>query len=213
MKLSVFGATGMAGRAIVDEATRRGHTVTAISRSARPTAQEEGLQHVPLDLAGAGEIDPVLAACDAAVLTVRFPPTEHHHLAPVTRRVLDSAARTGTRVLVVGGSAPLRSPAEPDRLVIDDPAYVPIQWRSIAQASLDQFHECQDHAHADWVYLSPPAVFEAGARTGSYRRGTSQLLTGADGTSRISAGDLAIAVIDELENPGPDRHFTVAQAG
>lgn len=213
MRVSVFGATGMAGSAIVGEALGRGHTVTAISRTASTTAQVQGVRQLPLDLAEAGELTPAFAACDAAVLTVRFPPTEHHRLAPVTRRVLDAAAESGTRVLVVGGSAPLRSPTEPHRLLIDDPDYVPAQWRSIAQASLDQFHECRRHGGADWVYLSPPAVFEPGERTGSYRRGTDRLVTGADGTSRIGAGDLALAVLDELESPGPDRHFTVAQAG
>ena len=213
MRISVLGATGMAGSAIVDEALGRGHLVSAVSRTARPTAQEEGLQHVPLDLTGAGGIDPVLAACDAAVLTVRFPPDVHHQLAPATTRVLDAAARTGTRILVVGGSAPLLSPTDPDRFVIDDPAHVPPQWRSIAQASLDQYHRCVRHPHTDWVYLSPPAVLERAERTGCYRRGTNQLLTRADGTSRIAAADLAIAVLDELESPGADRHFTVVQTG
>lgn len=213
MKIAMLGATGMAGTAIVDEALERGHLVSAVSRTASTTAQGQSVQPVALDLTGAGEIDPVLAACDAAVLTVRFPPAEHHHLVPVTTRVLDAAARTGTRVLVVGGSAPLRSPADPQRLVIDDPQYVPTEWRSIAAASLDQFHECLQHAHRDWVYLSPPSVFERGAPAGAYRRGTSMLLVNEDGTSRITPADLALAVIDELEAPGADQHFTVAQSG
>jgi putative NADH-flavin reductase len=36
------------------------------------------------------------------------------------------------------------------------------------------------------------------------------LLLDADGRSRISAEDLAVAVADELETPGPDRLLTVA---
>lgn len=213
MKISVLGATGMAGSAIVTEAARRGHTITAVSRRASPTAQDQRVSPVRLDLTGTGEVEPALAGCDAAVLTVRFNPGEQEQLAPVTARVLDAAAQTGTRVLVVGGSAPLSSPSDPDRLLIDDPVYVPAQWRSIAQASLEQFDECRRHAHRDWVYLSPPAVLEPGARTGSYRRGTSRLLTGTDGRSQISAADLAIAAVDELEHPGTDQHFTVAEAG
>lgn len=31
----------------------------------------------------------------------------------------------------------------------------------------------------------------------------------ADGSSRISAEDFAVAVLDEIENPCEDRHFTV----
>jgi putative NADH-flavin reductase len=35
------------------------------------------------------------------------------------------------------------------------------------------------------------------------------LLTSADGQSWISAEDLAVAVVDELETPGPGHHITV----
>ncbi|MGW1681730.1 hypothetical protein [Saccharopolyspora sp. NPDC002376] len=31
----------------------------------------------------------------------------------------------------------------------------------------------------------------------------------SDGASRISVEDLAVAVLDELENPGDAKHFTV----
>lgn len=213
MKITVFGATGMAGSAIVSEALGRSHEVTAVSRTRPATAEEDGVTHRRLDLRAGGDIDPLLHGCDAAVLTVRFAPVEHHQLTSVTTQVLDAAARTRTRVLVVGGSAPLRSPNDPDRLLIDDPRYVPAPWRSIAQASLDQYHRCMQHPHTDWVYLSPPAVFEPGEGTGSYRRGTSHLLTDPDGTSQITPVDFALAVIDELEAPGSDQHFTVAQGG
>ncbi|WP_416382691.1 MULTISPECIES: hypothetical protein [Nocardia] len=78
-----------------------------------------------------------------------------------------------------------------------------------ALASLTQLRVCEPHP-ARWTYLSPPALLEPGERTGRYRRGTTTLLLDADGRSRISAEDLAVAVLDELENPGGDRHFTVA---
>jgi putative NADH-flavin reductase len=91
-------------------------------------------------------------------------------------------------------------------LVLDDTRYVPAHIRPIAAASVRQLEVCRAHA-ADWVYLSPPALLEPGERTGTYRRGVDELLTGP---SAISAADLAVAVLDELENPGADRHFTVA---
>ena len=54
-------------------------------------------------------------------------------------------------------------------------------------------------------------MLEPGNRLGEYQRGTTALLIGADGQARISAEDLAAAVIDELESPEGDRHFTVAR--
>lgn len=112
----------------------------------------------------------------------------------------------------------MRSPDDPDLLVADNPAYVPAEWRAVAAAGTAQLRTCEAHPEADWVYLSPPALLEPGDRTGRYRRGTDTLLTGADGRSWISAEDLAVAVLDELESSGPERrlhdvrhirHFTV----
>jgi putative NADH-flavin reductase len=201
----------MAGRAIVSEALARGHHVVAASR--RPVlAQEERLMARAVDVADLADTASVLADVDAAVLTIRLAPGEEDRLAPLTQGVLDAAAHHGTRLLVVGGSAPLHSPNHPERMLIDDPDHVPEAWKSIAQASLDQFRICTEHAYTGWVYLSPPAVFEAGERTGNYQRGTTTLLTDATGASRITPPDFADAVLDELEQPGDDRHFTVAHS-
>jgi putative NADH-flavin reductase len=60
---------------------------------------------------------------------------------------------------------------------------------------------------------SPPALLEPGVRTGRYRRGTDTLLVGAEGRSWISAEDLAVAAVDELETPGPDPLITVVHHG
>jgi len=212
MRIAVFGATGMAGAAIVSEAIARGHQVIAASRQPSATASDDGrLKARAVDVADPDAVGPVLAEVDVAVLSIRPAPGEEHRLAALTRGVLDVAARHRTRTLIVGGSAPLRSPSCPDRLLIDDPEHVPEAWKTIAQASLDQYDACQEHPCTGWVYLSPPAVFEPGERRGSYLRGTTTLVTDANGVSRITAPDLAIAVLDELEDPGAERHFTVAQ--
>ena len=50
----------------------------------------------------------------------------------------------------------------------------------------------------------------AGIRTGKFRLGTDQLLIDANGQSRISVQDYAVAMIDELEQPEHIRQrFTV----
>ncbi|MGW4488502.1 NAD(P)-dependent oxidoreductase [Amycolatopsis sp. NPDC004368] len=209
MRIAVFGATGLAGGAIVTEALTRGHAVTAVSRRPATTA---GVTVQALDVAAPETLDPVLAEADAAVLAIRLAAGDEHRLAPLSRGFLDAAARTGTRVLVIGGSAPLRSPDDPSRLVIEDEVRVPTAWQPVARASLAQFRVCQEHPYDGWTYLSPPAVLAPGARTGAYRRGGDTLLADDDGVSHITAPDLAIAVLDELENPRGTRHFTVAQA-
>ncbi|WP_446664784.1 NAD(P)-dependent oxidoreductase [Flexivirga sp. B27] len=211
MKIAVFGATGMAGSAIVAEGLARGHHLTGVARTPQGAVTADRLTSCALDVGDTAAVDSVLATVDTAVLTIRLRPGAESELAALTGGFLDVAGRRGTRVLVVGGAAPLRSPDDTNRLLIDDRVYVPEVWRPVAAASLEQFHLCRNHTHRDWVYLSPPAVLEPGTRSGRYRRGTDTLLTDADGASRISAADLAIAVLDELESPGDVDHFTVAE--
>lgn len=209
MKIAIFGATGMAGSAITDEAARRGHHVLAASRHPRADGAADVASRA-VDVADSTSVAAAVADMDAAVVAVRPAPGQESSLPALTRNVLDAARLHDVRVIVVGGSAPLWSPSLPGRRVFDDPAYVPAEWRTIAQASLDQFTACQQHPHEWWTYVSPPAFFGPGPRTGRYERGTDTLLVDERGTSRINAADFAIAIVDELENPGEDIHFTVA---
>ncbi|MDT0343636.1 NAD(P)-dependent oxidoreductase [Streptomyces litchfieldiae] len=208
MKIAVAGAAGMVGSRVVSEAAGRGHDLVAIFRRERRAALPPGVTAVEGDANDSDRMSGLFHGTDAIVAATRPAPGHETTAVMTTTALLDAAATAGRRILVVGGAAPLRIPGHPDRLVVDSPEYVPRQWRAIAAASAAQLDACRAH-RADWVYLSPPAVLEPGHRTGEYRRGTTTLITGADGTSRISAEDLAVAVLDELETPGGNRHFTV----
>lgn len=212
MNITVIGATGMVGRRVTAEALARDHHVMAVSRNPAPLAQHTPGQVITLaaDAADPPTLRTAMARAEAVVLSVRPAPGAEATLPDLTNAVLDAATETGTRLLVVGGAGPLHSPGRPERLLLDDPAYVPAPWRPIAAASLAQLRQCQAHPSADWTYLSPPAVLEPGLRTGRYRRGSSTVLTDSRGVSRISAEDLAVAVLDELEHRNGLRWFTVA---
>ncbi|MFT4087817.1 MAG: NAD(P)H-binding protein [Gordonia sp. (in: high G+C Gram-positive bacteria)] len=212
MRIAVFGATGMVGGAVVEEILSRGDEVHAVSRSIDARTARDRLTVGAVDVDDAAGVTSVLAGVDAAVLTVRLPAGQESRLAPITARFLDAAAETGVRVLVLGGAGALRSPTDAGRLLVDDPMYIPEQWRTIALAGVEQLRACQAHSFADWVYLSPPAELHPGDRVGGYRRGGSTLLVDDEGRSAVSAADLAIAVVDELERPGADTHFTVIAA-
>lgn len=226
LTIAVLGATGMVGSRVITEAGARGHQVTALSR--RPAGENRenpgnpenpNVTPVAVDANNPHALREALAgsashgAADAVVLTVRTVPVDEEFLVGTTRTVLDLAAQLGIRVLVVGGAGALRSPDDRDLLVADNPAYVPADIKAVAAAGVAQLRTCRSHADADCVYLSPPALLEPGVRTGRYRRGTDTLLIGADGRSWISAEDLAVAVLDELETPGPDPLITVVHDG
>jgi putative NADH-flavin reductase len=62
-----------------------------------------------------------------------------------------------------------------------------------------------------WSYLSPAAEIFPGEKTGQFRIGGDQLLTDASGKSRISTGDYALAMLDEVQQPQQqNRRFSVA---
>ena len=211
MRITVLGASGMAGTAVVNEALSRGHEVTAVSRRRRHLAGAR-LTSCLLDVADVESVAGLLKDSDAAVVALRPPAGHESDLAQLTTAVLDAAFRNRTPLLIIGGAAPLNAPGNPRTLAIDDPTIVPPAWRDVARASLDQFRACQAHSYKAWVYLSPPAIFGPGKVTGSYRRGTTTLLRDAHGESRISPEDLALAVVDELEHPGGEQHITVIAA-
>ncbi len=208
MRITVLGATGMAGTAVVNEALRRGHKVTAVSRRRRHQSGAH-LTSCLLDVTDVEGVAGLLEDSDAAVVALRPPAGHESDLVRLTTAVLDAASRSRTPLLIIGGAAPLSSPTDPSTLAIEDPTIVPPAWRDVAQASLDQFRVCQAHSYEGWVYLSPPAIFGPGDVTGAYRRGTTTLLWDAHGASRISPEDLALAVVDELEHPGGEQHVTV----
>ena len=212
MRIAVVGATGMIGSRIVTEAHSRGHTVTPVSRRG-DTGTASVVRSVAADAADPRAMAAVFAEVDVVVGATRPPPGTEAGAVAVTAGMLAAAAAVGRRRLVViGGAGPLRVSGT-ERLVLDDPEWVPPAWRAFAATSVEQLQICERHPTVDWTYVSPPAQIGPGDRTGSYQRGTTTLLTDGEGGSEISAEDLAVAIVDELETPSGQRRLTFAGAG
>lgn len=117
-------------------------------------------------------------------------------------------------ILLIGatghvGSALLQE--APGVELVDVPDF-PEQWKQTALATRDVLLLLrQEDAGLQWTFLSPPMLLEPGPRTGRYRLGGDALLRDAEGNSRISLADYAVAMLDELETPQhTGRRFTVA---
>jgi putative NADH-flavin reductase len=210
MNLIVFGAGGLLGTRLVDEALRRGHTVTAVARDdARIDTRGGRARPAVGDATDPASVASLAAGHDAAVSAV----TQHQQpqiLVDVARALLDGLARAGVpRLVVAGGAGSLKGPS--GRRIMDAPDFHD-EWKpeAIAQADALAVYERAD-TPVDWSYVSPGAVLAPGERTGTYRLGTDELLTDGHGRSRISMEDFAIAMLDEAENPRhPRRRFTAA---
>ncbi|WP_433468372.1 NAD(P)-dependent oxidoreductase [Spirillospora sp. CA-128828] len=206
MRILLIGATGMVGRRIAGEASDRGHEVTGVTRSGN-----EGT--VKAEAGDSAAIAGLAEGHDAVVLTVPPPRDGSETEGPLlatTRSVLDALRRAGVRRLVVVGGAGSLEVAPGVRLV-DTPEF-PDLYKNEALAAAAQLGVIRAEAgNLDWTFISPAAIIEPGERTGTFRLGGDQLLSDAEGNSRISAEDYAIALVDELEkNNAVQRRITVA---
>ncbi|MFD0447117.1 hypothetical protein ACFQ10_39880 [Streptomyces indonesiensis] len=85
-----------------------------------------------------GHMSRLFVGTDAVVAASRPAPGHEDTAVRTTEALLTAAETAGTRILVVGGAAPLRNPGHPGRLVLDSPEYVPEPFRAIAAASAAQ---------------------------------------------------------------------------
>ena len=109
---------------------------------------------------------------------------------------------------MVGGAGSLYV-AEGVQLV-DTPQF-PAEWKAGALAAREALNLLRQESALQWTFLSPPILLEPGERTGQYRLGTEYPLMNGDQPGQISVADLAVAVVDELENPRHlQQRFTVA---
>jgi putative NADH-flavin reductase len=133
---------------------------------------------------------------DAVVIAYRAEPDE---MMTAARALLDAARRTGVhRFVWTGGTGTLQVPGG-GADIVDQPGF-PAEWKARTLAHRDTLRLFRrEAADLDWTYVSPPALFAPGERTGSYRVGGDELLLDESGESRISAEDLAVAVLDLLE--------------
>ncbi len=211
MRILVFGASGNVGRRVVAEALQRGHEVTAVVRD--PDRARRSLENATIVVGNAAAPQDVarLSADQDVVVSATRPKLGSEHEHPSTAESLLKGLRlTGTRLILVGGAGSLHAPDTGDTIV-DDPRYVAAAWRGIAVACCQQYAVCQEETHADWTYLSPPALLQPGKRTGNYRKGRDTLILDQNGLSMISMEDLAVALLDEAEVPQHRRErFTVA---
>jgi putative NADH-flavin reductase len=215
MRIVIFGASGKIGSSIVDEALRRGHQVVAAVRDPSRVLQSDPR----LDVAEARiddreSVEAVVRGADAVVDSVGGLGHENTRISiecmePLTQGMRNAGVR---RLLVVGTAGTLE--VEPGRRRMDMPDFPPVlAGEAQAQLEIQEFLAALPPDDLDWTYFSPPALIEAGERSGKVELGLDSLPVNAAGRSYISNEDYAMATIDELEEPRhTHRRFTAVSA-
>lgn len=202
-KIAIIGATGRAGSQLLEEALRRGHSVTAIARDTSKIGQRAGVVSKNVDVLDAAALQAAVAGHDAVISAAHF------STIPASA-VIEPVKQAGVkRLLVVGGAGSLLLPG--GTRVIDSEGFPP-EYKAEASAGADFLNTLRQEQEQDldWTFLSPSAEFVEGERTGTFRVGKDDLLVSAQGRSWITFADYAIALLDEVETPKHSRQrFTV----
>lgn len=212
-EIALIGASGYVGTAILNEALIRGHRVTAIVRhpekvlirdSHLKVRKGDALQEK--EIAGlTQEMDAVISAYNPGWTN----PDMYDNLQSAYRAILAGVKRAGVkRLLIAGGAGTLL--VNDSQRVMDEPDIPSRLLPGIKGIADVYYHILLPEKELDWVYFAPAANLEPGQRTGHFRLGKDRLITGADGESRISVEDYALAMIDELEDEVHHRErFTI----
>ena len=207
-RITVLGGSGYAGAALVAEARKRGHEVTSVSRSA-PASPVDGVQHVEGSVLDADVLDRVLEGRDVVVSALSPRGDMAGKVEGVLADLVSRLAGTPTRLGYIGGASSLLTEEGGPSLWDVSKDHVPDEVRPEVQTGLDTFAMLQVSPESlDWFYVSPPQDFGSWLgtpSTGSYTLGGDVLLRNADGASTISADDLALAIVDEIETPAHHR--------
>lgn len=217
MKIALIGATGFVGSAALTELLQRGHAVTALARHPAKLSPQPGLSVVSADVLDMQQVAHAVQGHDA-VLSAYNPgwdnPALYELFLQGSQAIADGVKQAGVkRLVVVGGAGSLF--VAPGVQLIDTPAFldhVPPNIVPGARAARAELARLRGETTLDWTCVSPPAMLAPGERTGAYRLGGEDLLMDGDRPAGISVADLAVALVDELEQP---RHlkqrFTVAR--
>jgi putative NADH-flavin reductase len=189
--LAVFGATGRAGRAVVDHALRGGHEVGALTRNPARIRPRARLHVIGGDVRDPVAVTRTLDGADAVVSTLGRQRGGPDVCTDGIRTVLSAAVGNAPRRLIVLSNYGV---ADSRRRT----AYVAVSWL-LARAVLrdkEQMEALIRHSDTDWTVVRAP-VLTNGPRTGRYRTGTDLRLSF---TANVSRADLADFMLTELHD-------------
>lgn len=216
MKIALIGASGLVGAAVLHEAITRNHEVTAIVRHpGKITLRNEKLKITEADVIDIEKLIVALKNHDAVVSAYNAGwtnPNLYDDFLKGSRSIQQAAKKAGVeRYLTVLGAGSLY--VHSGIQLVDTPQF-PKDYKPGALAARDYLNELKNETVLNWTALSPAIEFNPATphvRTGVYRTGKDEPVFDSNNKSTISAEDMAVAIIDELEHPRFFRQrFTVA---
>ncbi|WP_080904127.1 NAD(P)-dependent oxidoreductase [Parabacteroides sp. Marseille-P3160] len=206
MKIALIGATGFVGSHILKELlSRKKYQVTAIARNIdKIDVKSPNLTSVSVDVLNTEELARALKDCKA-VISAYNPGWGNPNIYEDFLKGYESIQQAVKganikRFIVIGGAGSLY--VEGGKQLVDSDDF-PKEIKPGATAARDYFEALKRETYLDWTFFSPAIQMNpevTTGRTGKYRLGKDTPVIGKDGTSTLSVEDLAVVIVDELEN-------------
>ena len=192
------------GTQVVKELANRGYFVNALARNTSKIEESENVKAVTADIYNTAELSEILKGNDAVISTFNSGWTNPNIFddflkgaESIEKAVEESGVK---RFITVGGAGSLYI-AENLQL-IDTPEF-PAEIKPGAEAARQYLELIKKNENLDWTFFSPAIEMHqgtAGVRKGTYRTALENPVFDENGRSVLSVEDVAVALVDELEN-------------
>lgn len=213
-KVAVIGATGFVGTQLVNELVQRGYEVEAIVRDASKVPQNEKLTAKSVDVNHVDALAEALKGNDAVINAFNAGwtnPNLYDDFLNGSVNIEKAVEQAGIRrFITVGGAGSLYIDG---KQLVDGPDF-PADIKPGATAARDYLNKIKENTTLDWTFFSPAIEMHqgtAGVRTGKYRTALENPVFDENGRSVLSVEDVAVVLVDELEQNNHIRErFTAA---
>jgi len=213
MKVALVGASGFVGKAVLNELLQKRHQVTAIVRNPESITAQNGLKITKVDVKAIDSLANEFMGSDIVVSAYNAGwtnPNLYTDFLIGSEAIQTAVKKSGVkRLLVIGGAGSLFIDG---RQLVDSPEF-PEAYKEGASAARDYLSILQQENELEWTFLSPPIEMgpgTSGIRTGIYRTGKDSPVFNDTFHSVISVEDLAVAIVEEIEQPRHVRErFTI----
>ena len=203
-KVAVIGATGFVGTQVVKELANRGYSVNALARNTSKIEESENVKAIAVDVYNTSELSEILKGNDAVISAFNpgwTNPNIFEDFLKGAESIEKAVEESGVkRFITVGGAGSLYI-AENLQL-IDTPEF-PAEIKPGAEAARQYLEIIKKNENLDWTFFSPAIEMHqgtAGVRKGTYRTALENPVFDENGRSVLSVEDVAVALVDELEN-------------
>lgn len=213
-KVAVIGATGFVGTQVVNELSNRGYEVKAIVRDASKVEQNEKVKAKSVNVNDVEELAEALKGNDAVINAFNAGwtnPNLYDDFLNGSVNIEKAVEKSGVkRFITVGGAGSLYIDG---KQLVDGPDF-PAEIKPGATAARDYLNKIKENNTLDWTFFSPAIEMHqgtAGVRTGKYRTSLENPVFDENGRSILSVEDVAVVLVDELEQNNHIRErFTAA---